>query len=79
MALTDFVPAPEPCRCSVSRTLDTLPQDDRDKLSYWLNDTVIPATQLSRHLASNGLNVSGDSIRRWRNGDCSCKAAHGAH
>lgn len=52
--------------CSVQKTLDNLPEAERNKLEELLNNEKILSSDLSILLKKHGYFISGDVIRRHR-------------
>lgn len=59
--------------CSVSRTLNALPEHDRVDLVAALADESISATTISEVLKGEGVTVSADMLRRHRKQRCACE------
>ena len=73
LMLEDLKPDKPNYTCLIATHAKTL--DDKDAVIYWaaVNDDVVWSTsKLARQLSQRGLKMSGHSLQRHRDKECSC-------
>jgi len=60
--------------CGVERALEKLNKEDGDDLIQAMSDRFITNRSLSLALADRSINVSLESFKRHRRGDCACES-----